>query len=355
MRRTVFTGRRGLAPVLLTVVIVWALAAVLMLTGTLLAARSIKKDVAVINPEVSDITTDTGFIEIALKVVNVSDDIAKSVKPLDQELQDTLAAAKTIDKTAKSILKKAGPINDVVKSINGNVTQINGTVNQISGNARAILSNASAINSNAREINQSALGINSTAIGVNGDVRSIRQRAGGILETARDAEREVAGINTRAEGARRVAIPIKADLDAVLGLVGSINSNANGIDCSNAIMGSACTQSRSGPRIPSTRRGLARLFSIRLPEKPLPKAPKDPNVPVKAPKVRKPVKPPKQQTAAPNQDRPNAVRDATKPVRGVVDTIRANVDKATGVIPGLKRGANSIICANLILRSVCKQ
>ena len=353
MRRTVFTGRRGLAPVLLTVVIVWALAAVLMLTGTLLAARSIKKDVAVINPEVSDITTDTGFIEIALKVVNVSDDIAKSVKPLDQELQDTLAAAKTIDKTAKSILKKAGPINDVVKSINGNVTQINGTVNQISGNARAILSNASAINSNAREINRSALGINSTAIGVNGDVRSIRQRAGSILETARDAEREVAGINTRAEGARRVALPIKADLDAVLGLVGSINSNANGIDCSNAIMGSACTQSRSGPRIPSTRRGLARLFSIRLPKKPLPKAPKVPNV--TAPKVRKPVQPPKQQTAAPNQDRPNAVRDATKPVRGVVDTIRANVDKATGVIPGLGRGANSIICANLILRSVCKQ
>ena len=51
-----------MSPVVLVILIAWALLSVMFLTGTLLAARSIDRSVAVIKPNVDQIGQDAGFI-----------------------------------------------------------------------------------------------------------------------------------------------------------------------------------------------------------------------------------------------------------------------------------------------------
>ena len=52
MLRDILSGARGMSPVVLVILIAWALLSVMFLTGTLLAARSIDRSVAVIKPNV---------------------------------------------------------------------------------------------------------------------------------------------------------------------------------------------------------------------------------------------------------------------------------------------------------------
>lgn len=240
--RGILTGRRGLAPIALVIVVAWALAAVLMLTGTIIAAHRIDHDVAIITPEVNDIGRDTKAIGLTRTTARVSGRIADAAKPLTGELSKTLAAARTIDKTAKSILTRAGAINTTVKSINGtarainaNVSSINANVSSIGSNARSINANALAINSSARSIRASAVSINGNAKTINASVVRIRGNGSGILTTVNSIDPRVAGINRRAVDVQNVAQPLGLDLNSTLGLLPSIDSAANGIDCAALI------------------------------------------------------------------------------------------------------------------------
>lgn len=248
--RSALNGTRGFAGIMLVLIIVWALAAVLMLTGTIIAASRIDDSVAVIRPEVSDINTDTKLVALAAKTAKTSERIKDAAEPLTGELTKTLAAAKSIDGTAKSIdgrlrttLSRASTINGNVLTIGGTVGRINGNVNAIGGTVRSINSNARSINASARGINASAQSINASAraIDVNTDsinssVRGIRGNASTILSRVVVIDGRVAGINRRAITAREVASSLGADLNAVLRLVVSgprtIDGHANSIDCS---------------------------------------------------------------------------------------------------------------------------
>ena len=61
-----------MSPVVLVILIAWALLSVMFLTGTLLAARSIDRSVAVIKPNVDEIGTDAGFIDQARTIQDTS-------------------------------------------------------------------------------------------------------------------------------------------------------------------------------------------------------------------------------------------------------------------------------------------
>ena len=238
----ILKGERGLAPAILILVIVWALAAVLMLTGTLVAAGQIDDSVAIIKPEVSDIGTDTEAIALAAKTARISLEIRKSAAPLTGELDDTLAAARGIDTTAKSILRKAGTINSTVMDINGNVKTIGTTVGSIGSNVSAIGGTVQAIGRNASSINASARSINASAQSVNSNVKSIDRRATLILSTVKSIDPAVSGINNRAVVIQGVARDLGGDLAQVQKLVGRTNgdsntiiNHANSIDCSNLL------------------------------------------------------------------------------------------------------------------------
>jgi len=227
-----------MSPVVLVVLIAWALLSVLFLTGTLLAARSIDRSVAVIKPEVIDIGDDAGFIRQAKTIADSTVKIRASAEPLTGHLDRTLqVASKGIDPKLKSILGKVGNINETAGSINTTVLQIGSTVD-------GIFANADSINNSVTSIGSSAGQINSATKTINNSSRSILSSAGGILSRVNSIDRAVATIVGQANTILDVAPGIGKDLNTVRGIVGggpgqhggTIHGHANAIDCSPALV-----------------------------------------------------------------------------------------------------------------------
>jgi len=243
--RNILRGAGGMAGLVLVVLIAWALLAVLLLTGTLLAARSIDRSVVDvktgINPTVESIGEDAKFIDEARKIGDVSGDILKAAKPLSGQLGVINRTAKNgIDPKLRSILGQVGDINEVAGSINANVLQIGSTVGSIRSNVTSIGGSVGSINASARSILLRAGSINGSARNILGD-------AGGILSEVQSIDISVARINDRANTINSVAIPIGKDLNDVLRNVGAAGSDkvpgtilfhSNEIDSSGLINGS---------------------------------------------------------------------------------------------------------------------
>ena len=220
-----------MSPVVLVVLIAWALLSVLFLTGTLLAARSIDRSVAVIKPQVVEIGDEAGFIRQAKTIAAATVKIRAAAEPLSGHLARTLTTAqKGIDPKLKSILGKVGNINETAGSINTTVLQIGSTVD-------GIFSSASSINTHVKSIAGSANSINSSTKTINASARDILGSAGAILSRVNSIDRAVATIVGQANTILDVAPKIGTDLHTVRGLVGTgnqagtIRGHANSIDC----------------------------------------------------------------------------------------------------------------------------
>lgn len=233
-----------MAPVVLIVLIAWALLSVLFLTGTLLAARSIDRSVAVIKPEVIEIGDEARFIREAKKIADATVKIRSAAAPLSGHLEKTLRTARRgIDPRLKSVLGTVGGINETAGSINTTVLQIGTTVDSIFDSAQSISGSVRGIAGSANSINAATKSINASARGILGS-------AGGILSRVNSIDRAVALINTNTERIQAVARPIGTDLNSTLKLVGTagpgghrgtIHGHANAIDCSPALISPLAT------------------------------------------------------------------------------------------------------------------
>jgi methyl-accepting chemotaxis protein len=231
-----------MSPVVLVVLIAWALLSVLFLTGTLLAARSIDRSVAVIKPQVVEIGDEAGFIRQAKTIAAATVKIRAAAEPLSGHLARTLTTAqKGIDPKLKSILGKVGNINETAGSINTTVLQIGTTVD-------GIFASANAINGSVKSIAGSANSINRDTKTINASARDILGSAGGILSRVNSIDRAVATIVGQANTILDVAPAIGKDLNTVRGLVGNgnqadtIRGHANAIDCSPLLVSPLAVQ-----------------------------------------------------------------------------------------------------------------
>jgi methyl-accepting chemotaxis protein len=263
----------GLAPslpgIVLVVVIVWALAAVLMLTGTLVNAREIERTLPLINAQVLPIDEDLDNVELAEETARLTAKIRDAAAPLSDQANRIIGEARQIDRNAASILVTARAINETATTINGNVLAINDTVSainsnvvSINGTVNSIGGSVSSINGRVRSVDADVASINNRVTRVRGVVGSTGATDGGsikasvdsILDTFKALEPEtdsinvgVAAINGRANvGIERAGL-IKGDLAPVRELVGpallgpaghstdglgAIHGHANSIDCS---------------------------------------------------------------------------------------------------------------------------
>lgn len=210
-------GEQGLAGASLVIIIAWALAAVLMLTGTLVAAQQIDERVFEITNTVGAIKDDTGHIALTQDINEAASGIREAAAPLSGQLDSVIASAGNINSSVDSILATAGEINQTAGTINSTVLSINAT---------------------ARDIGASVDSIHSGLAGTLGHVREIHT---GVADINRRADVVIAAVNG-----------IKADTGAIrneVGTVGvpSIRGHAESIDCNSIVVvlgllaGSGCT------------------------------------------------------------------------------------------------------------------
>ena len=142
--RNILSGARGMSPVVLVILIAWALLSVIFLTGTLLAARSIDRSVSGVTNRVDDNGKPEKNINTTVEEIE-----GRSRRPrrrrrslsrprfarrrrLSGHLARTLVIAdKGIKPRLNTINGKVLDIIDVAGKINSNVVSIHGTVGQI--------------------------------------------------------------------------------------------------------------------------------------------------------------------------------------------------------------------------------
>jgi len=231
---------------LLVIVIFWALAAVLMLTGTLINAREIDDTVEVINGEVSStdgIDKDLDSVKELVQTRRTVVGIREAADPLTGQAGEIITAAGAINRSAKSILSTAGSINTTAKSINATVRDINSSVNSIGSSVVSIHGRVNSIGASVFSINRLGRSI-FAAVGPAGatDATSIKASVGRILSELRGVSGEVvtidrgaAAINGRADRAIDLARGIKGDFEGVLSGVTKIDAHANSIDCATLL------------------------------------------------------------------------------------------------------------------------
>ncbi|HEX2029595.1 MAG TPA: hypothetical protein VHF25_16550 [Nitriliruptorales bacterium] len=220
------TDESGLAAIVLVIVIAWALAAVLMLTGTLLSAREIDDRVVAITGEVSEIDQDLDAIMLTEETNRIAGGILAAAQPLDVRLSEVIEAARGIDGNVSSILQNATAINATAKDINSTVQSIRG--------------NAASINDSVKSIG--------------GTVDSIHGNLGAILSTVRSIDKGVEGINQRADTIIQRVRGIESDTSNILAHVGvehgtatrTIHGHANSINCNPAVVAASAEGTQCG-------------------------------------------------------------------------------------------------------------
>ncbi len=272
----------GLAPILpgivLVIIIAWALAAVLMLTGTLVNAREIDKVVPLINNQVSPIDKDLDNVRLAAETARISGRIERAARPLVGKTDRIITEARSIDQKVETILGTAQSINETAKVINGTVRSINGKVSTINGNVVSINDTVNSIQGNALEINRTVGSIGSRATSINARAGSIfrgvgpvgasddsiKASVGRITRTFKLLDPETISIDSGVAAINRRAIrtidgvgALKSDFGPILvkvgpGLLGApghgtegpaaIHGHANSIDCAPLINVAGPTQ-----------------------------------------------------------------------------------------------------------------
>lgn len=193
---------RGIVGANLAITIAFALFAVIELTRTLIAADSIDDRVDVIVGEVTPINTDLNEVAKLDETTRMAEEILAAAQPLSGQAGRIVDITASIDETGSSILGVAGSINGIVKDINGNV-------NNILGNASSI---------------------NGLAGSINGELSA-------LLPVTQSIDQGVADINGRADVVIGETTEIDNDLTNVDNLVNSIETSAQSICNSPAIMG----------------------------------------------------------------------------------------------------------------------
>ena len=249
--RNILSGDRGMSPVVLVILIAWALLSVIFLTGTLLAARSIDRSVSGVTGRttaegkkenniattVKEIKAESKFIDEARKTVAISTAIRKAADPLSASLGRTLnTAEKGIDPKLKRILGKVNQINQTAGEINTTVGSIGATVD-------TIFASVMTINESVTSIGSSGTSIRSSASEINGSARSILGDLSSVLARTQTIDKNVTTINGQAKSILAVADPILTDFHGILRNVGvnngepTVTGHANGVDCSTLLLG----------------------------------------------------------------------------------------------------------------------
>jgi methyl-accepting chemotaxis protein len=239
MRRLTANALPG---IMLVLVIIWALFAVIMLTGIIATANRIESRVGVINEAVTPINRKLDVVPVLAQVQDTAGQIRDAATPLTGIIGNVVNSASSIDLTVKQILSSAESINRSADSINQSVLQINPAVVSIESTLNSIEASATSINASARQIGTNFIE---------------------IVDLGYDIKTRVTIASAQADDIIRETQGIESELDDTLAEVVRIENNATGIASSPLIMNAGnagamreMALAASGARGPTTQAGL---------------------------------------------------------------------------------------------------
>ncbi|MGH3773828.1 MAG: hypothetical protein ACRDRW_20970 [Pseudonocardiaceae bacterium] len=203
------------------IVVLWALTAVIFLTGILAAANRIESRVGTINSSLTPINNKLNTVPVLTNVSDTANKIRDAAASLSPTIGRIAESASTIDSSLKQVNDAVGPINKSAKQINGSVLEINKTVHMIAPNLVTILGSARSINSY---------------------VHSIDGRLATTLDNVYDIRSRVVVVTGQADDIIRSAQSIKGDTGFVrqqvgaAAFTGTVNGNAFGIETSPILL-----------------------------------------------------------------------------------------------------------------------
>ncbi|MGH3867144.1 MAG: hypothetical protein ACRDQ4_13570 [Pseudonocardiaceae bacterium] len=203
------------------IVILWALTAVIFLTGILAAANRIESRVGTINSSLTPVNSKLNTVPVLTNVTETANQIRDAAANLSPTIGRIVDSASSIDSSLKQVNDAVGPINKSAKQINGSVLLINGSVRQIAPNLVTVLGNAKSINAH---------------------VHSIDGELAKTLDNVYDIRSRVVVVTGQADDVIRTAKDIKGDTGFVrqqvgtAGFIGTVNGNAFGIETSPILL-----------------------------------------------------------------------------------------------------------------------
>lgn len=212
MRRLTSTALPG---IMLVIVILWALTAVIFLTGILAAANRIESRVGIINSSLTPINSKLNTVPVLTQVQDNANQIRAAASNLSPTIGRIADNASSIDASLKSVKDSVGPINNSAKQINASVLEINKAVQTIGPNLSTVLGNAKTINAT---------------------VHSIDGELAGTLDNVYDIRARVVTVTGQADDINRSAKTIDGDTTVISNAVGTapfrgtVNGNAYAIE-----------------------------------------------------------------------------------------------------------------------------
>jgi hypothetical protein len=200
---------------MLVIVILWALTAVIFLTGILAAANRIESRVGVINSSLTPIASKLNTVPILTKVQDTANQIRDAASNLSPTIGRIADSASSIDNSLKNVGQTVGPINQSAKQINASVLTINSAVRTIAPNLETVLGNARSINAT---------------------VHSIDGELAATLDNVYDIRSRVVTVTNQADDINRSAKTIDGDTTVISNIVGTagfrgtVNGNAYAIE-----------------------------------------------------------------------------------------------------------------------------
>jgi hypothetical protein len=209
---------------MLVIVILWALVAVIFLTGILAAANRIESRVGQINSSLTPINNKLNTVPILTNVSNTANQIREAAANLSPTIGRIADSASSIDASLKQVGDTVGPINKSAKQINASVLEINRSVQTIGPNLVTIRGLTGTINASVHSIDGELAGTLNDVYDIRGRVALVTGQADDILRTARHIHGDSSSISA---------------IVGVAGIPRTVNGNAHGIESSPLLLRSA--------------------------------------------------------------------------------------------------------------------
>lgn len=222
----------------MTVFLVFALVAVILLSSTVINAINIKNNVAkTITPAVKNINSNLDNVPQLDRTNLLAGKILTAAQPLSGEAGQIVSATNSINDKVQTIHSSAVSINQSVRGIDGRVLLINANLGSIDGKVNSINGTVNSIHGTVNSIGSDVGAINASVLPINGSVHSINATFTSLLPVVVDIKGAsgapgvgIQGINNRLDEVIAMARPIKADTATILNLAGSINGHAAAIE-----------------------------------------------------------------------------------------------------------------------------